>query len=96
MTDLFGIEYVQGYTSALLDVKWVLEHIEHDLKLHNRRQNIKTMNQIIDCMIKNRAALREIPGAFVRCNDSVEGGFEVYVEGQGAYVPKTYIRLEKE
>ena len=86
---MFGPEYVQGYTAALLDVRAVLENIEYDLKIHKRKQNLKTMKQIIDCMIKNRVVLRENPGAFVRCNDDADGGFEIYIEGHGGYVERT-------
>ena len=82
---MFGLEYIQGYTAALLDVRAVLDDIEYDLKIHKRRQNLKTIRQIIDCMIANRIVLRENPEAFVRCNDNADGGFEIYIEGHGKY-----------
>ncbi len=84
---MFGYEYVQGYTSALQDVLKTIEDIQVDLKHHKRRQSAKTYKAIIECMIKNRAILREEPGAFVRCNDNADGGFEVYIEKQGVYNP---------
>ena len=88
MDKMFPITYVQGYTAALQDVLETIEIIQTDLKLHKRRQNAKTYKSIIECMIKNRAILREEPDAFVRCNDNVNGGFEVYIEKQGVYNPE--------
>lgn len=82
---MFGIEYVQGYTAALQDVLKVLDEIPRDLKLHHRKQNISTLKAIVSCMIKNRTILREEPYAFVRCNDNVDGGFEVYIERKGVH-----------
>ena len=72
--------YVQGYTAALLDVNEILEHIGPDLKRHKRKQDGKTYQAIIKCVIENRTVLRECPDAFVRCNDSVPGGFEIWRE----------------
>lgn len=80
MQKLFSYEYVQGYTAALQDVLMTLESMPEDLKLHKRRQNIKTLKAIVECMLANRAILRETPGAFVRCNNDVPGGFEIYIE----------------
>ena len=85
MSRVFPITYVQGYTAALQDVLKTVEAIQSDLKRHKRRQCAKTYKAILECMIENRVILREEPGAFVRCNDNAEGGFEVYVENQGVY-----------
>jgi len=87
MDKMFPFTYVQGYTAALQDVLKVIEDIQSDLKCHKRRQNAKTYKSIIECMIKNRVVLREEPDSFVRCNDNVDGGFEVYIEKQGVYNP---------
>lgn len=81
---LFGIEYAQGYTAALQDVLRTLDRITPDLKLHKRKQNLKTLKAIIECILKNRVILREEPDAFVRCNS--EGGFEMYIENKGIYI----------
>lgn len=80
MDKMFSYEYVQGYTAALQDVLETIDDIQNDLKKHKRKQNSKTYKAIAECMLKNRVILREEPYAFVRCNDNVEGGFEVYVE----------------
>lgn len=79
MNKLFSYEYVQGYTAALQDVLNTITEIQCDLKIHKRKQNYKTYTAILECMLKNRAILREEPYAFVRCNDNVESGFEVYI-----------------
>ena len=75
---MFDFNYVQGYTAALLDVEHVIDYIQDDLKMHKRRMNAKTCKAIIRCMQQNRVALRENPDAFIRCNDNVEGGFELW------------------
>ena len=72
--------YSHGYTQALMRVKDTLNQgLAMDMKNHNIRMNTKSLQAIIDCMIKNREVLRENPWAFVRCNNKVKGGFEVYV-----------------
>lgn len=48
-----------------------------DLRRHKMRFNIKTFQEMIDCMIENRELLRENPQAFLRCKPG--GGFEVFV-----------------
>lgn len=83
MKRLFGPEYVQGYTAALQDVLATLESMPEDLKMHKRKQNIATLKAIVKCMLENRVVLREVPGAFIRCNNDVPGGFEVYIEKPG-------------
>ena len=75
---MFDPRYIQGYTAALLDVLDVFEYVQDDLKLHKRRQNDKTYKAIVKCMLENRAALRENPDCFIRCNDKVDGGFELW------------------
>lgn len=74
--------YVQGYTAALRDVEAQLANIEEDLRLHKRRQNAKTFRALVRCMIENRTALRELPNAFIRCNDNAKDGFELWWEGR--------------
>lgn len=78
---MFGTEYIQGYTAALLEVRNVLDNIEQDLKAHKRKRDLKAAKQVIDFMIENRTILREDPHAFIRCNNDVQGGFEIYREG---------------
>lgn len=80
MEHLFPQMYVQGYTAALQDVIRILTNIQPDLKFHKRKQNAKTYIAILNCMLENRCVLRENPKSFIRCNDSVPGGFEVFVE----------------
>ena len=46
--------YVQGYTAALQDVLKVIREIQPDLKYHKRKQNAKTYEGILQCMIENR------------------------------------------
>lgn len=80
MDKLFGIQYIQGYMAAIQDVLKVLANIQTDMKLHKRKQNYKSYKAILECMLKNRTILRENPDAFIRCNDNVESGYEVYIQ----------------
>lgn len=75
---MFDFTYVQGYTAALLDVLDVFAYIQDDLKLHKRRQSAQTYKAIVQCILQNRAALRENPDTFIRCNDNIDGGFELW------------------
>ena len=72
--------YIQGYTAALQDVIDTFDRIQYDLKAHKRKQNLKTYRGIVSCMLENRTILRETPDAFVRCNDALPAGFEVWRE----------------
>ncbi len=75
---LFGIEYVQGYTAALMDAKETFRDLikSEDMKIHKRRMDLKNIEAIFDTMIDGRAILREHPDAFVRCKK--DGGYEIH------------------
>ena len=88
MDKLFGLQYVQGYTAALQDVLETFAALQDDMKQHKRKQNYKSYKAVVECMLKNRVILREEPYAFVRCNDKVDGGYEVYIQDKGVYVPE--------
>ena len=75
-SQMFGIEYVQGYRNALQDAILTIDSIQGDLKVHKVKQNEKTYHQILECMLNNRVALRESNTAFIRCK--LGGGFELY------------------
>ena len=77
VTKLSG-DYNRGYTAALLKVKETLETIHLDMKHHKILFNRKSVIAMVSSMIEGRMELRDNPDAFVRCNNSVEGGFEVY------------------
>lgn len=88
MERMLNTLYVQGYTAALQDVIKVFDNIQDDLKRHKVRRDYKTYKDLFACMIENRAVLRDIPGAFIRYNGKLKK-FEVYVEREGVYNPKT-------
>lgn len=77
---MFDILYVQGYTAALLDVLKVFDYIQLDLKKHKKKQNYKTYKAIVETILSNRAILREDPTAFIRCNNNIENGFELWFD----------------
>jgi hypothetical protein len=74
--------YNQGYAAGIRAVLETIENIQIDLKRHKRRQSVKTYVAILKCMLdcENTAKLREIPGAFVRCTDKNDCGYEVYID----------------
>ena len=72
--------YAIGFTKGLIKVREMLTSgLVNDMKRHNMRFTQRTMIDIINCMIDNRATLRDNPFAFVRCTK--DGKFEVY-EGE--------------
>ena len=84
----FDLCYVQGYTAALQDVLKVIREIQPDLKYHKRKQNAKTYEGILQCMIENRTILRETTDSVVRCTDRNDTGYEIWRE--------TWSRAEEE
>ena len=74
----FDYCYVQGYTAALQDVLNTFEQIQPDLKRHGKKQSYKTYKELVECMLKNRTCLREIPNSFIRCR--ADGEFEAWRE----------------
>lgn len=70
--------YNWGFTSGLLKVKEQIDrNMYDDLRRHKVRFNVKTLGEMLDCMIENRELLRDEPRAFLRCKTG--GGFEVVV-----------------
>lgn len=72
--------YSHGYTAALMRIRKELAYLFGDLKLHKRRVTQKEIDAFMKCAIDNRAELRDNPFAFIRCNNSVPGGFEIWEE----------------
>ena len=71
--------YSDGYRMALMRVRdEITGGILDDMKRHHRRVTRKELLSWIDCMIEHRAALRDNPFAFVRCNDEAHGGYEIF------------------
>lgn len=91
MNKMFPTEYIQGFRVALLMVREGLTDplLATDLKIHKIPFNRQTIIRYLDCMIENRVILRENPDAFIRCNNKIDGGFEVYIEGVGPYNSET-------
>lgn len=78
---LFGLEYNQGYTAALLDVKQILEddNFVYDLKKHKKTMTRKSLINLLNCLIDGKTILRENPDAWVRCNNNSKYGFEICI-----------------
>lgn len=70
--------YNWGFTSGLLKVKEQIDrNMADDLKRNKVRFTVKSLGEMLDCMIENRELLRDDPRAFLRCKKG--GGFEVVI-----------------
>lgn len=79
-------DYVLGYMNALkMVVNTFSEEFEDDLKRHRIPRTFKTVRNLLKFILENRGVLREDNRSFVRCNNAVEGGFEIYIEGVGPW-----------
>ena len=79
-------DYIQGYTAALADIHRMIPILVGDLKRQKARLTAEELDKLVEFMIKNRAALREHYGSFVRRNANTEE-YEIYIEGKGVYNP---------
>lgn len=71
----------EGYRRAILRIQQEINFgLLEDLKMHKRRFNIKEMQALLTCALDNRHELIENPFAFIRCNNDVRGGYEVWEE----------------
>jgi len=70
--------YNHGFTRGILKVKEQIDrNMADDLKRNKVRFNVKSLGEMLDCMIENRELLRDDPRAFLRCKKG--GGFEVVI-----------------
>ena len=77
--DRLEFGYSHGFTNGLQMVHGLLnEGFFEDMRRHKRKLTAKTFDSIMKIMIANRETLREWPTAFIRCNNEVVGGFEVF------------------
>ena len=84
MSKYKSIDYVQGYTHALIDAKETLRYLFDDLNFYKVRITQNKLDQLFECMINNRTTLRNNPNAFIRYNKD-KGLFEMYIEAQEVY-----------
>ena len=76
-TKIKDSQYVAGYTAALKDVLNTFESISFDLKYHRRPVTAKAYKELVDCMLKNRFELVQIPDSSIRY--SGDRGFELFI-----------------
>ena len=77
--DRFMFGYSYGFTRGLQMVNELLDSgFFEDMRRHKRKWTAKTFDSIMKVMIDNREILRECPDSFIRCNNAVSDGFEVW------------------
>lgn len=77
--DKLVMGYNQGFTHGLQIVRDLIDDaFFEDMRRHKRKWTAKTFDSIMKVMIDNREVLRECPGSFIRCNNAVGDGFEVW------------------
>lgn len=77
--DRLEFGYSHGFTDGLQMVhRLINEGFFEDMRRHKRKWTTKTFDSIMKVMIDNREILRECPDSFIRCNNEVVGGFEVF------------------
>ena len=78
MMERMKFGYNHGFTRGLMKVKEQIDrNMMDDMKRHKVRLNVKSLGEMLDCMIENRELLRDNPQAFLRCKNG--GGFEVVI-----------------
>ena len=73
-------DFNRGYTKAIMDVIKIFNSIESDLRHHHKSMTHKKSLELLDCILKNREAIRERRSGFIRCNS--DGDFEFYDGGK--------------
>lgn len=56
---LLSGDFNRGYTKAIMDVAEVFSYIQDDLKHHHKNLTAKSANELLECILQNRAQLRE-------------------------------------
>jgi len=77
--DRLEFGYSHGFTDGIQMVRRLLgESFFDDMRRHKRKWTAKTFDSVMKVMIDNREILRECPDSFIRCNNAVSDGFEVW------------------
>ena len=80
--DKLSGDYIKGYTQAIMDIKEriLTQSMAQDCKLHRTAFNLKTIQKILNVMLKDRAIIREKRNSFIRCERENDGiVFKSYV-----------------
>ena len=67
-------DYIWGFTKGIMTVIEIFRYVNEDLKSHNRGMTYRMCRELLECILKNRAAIREQRKGFIRYNR--EGRFE--------------------
>ena len=65
-------DYIRGYTKAIQDIQETVDSVADYKKLNN-----KSIKELLECVLKNRAELRENRNGFIRWNVALKK-FEWY------------------
>ncbi len=77
--DRLSGDFNRGYTKAIMDTMRIFNYIESDLRHHHKSLTHKKSLELLNCILRNREAIREGRSGFIRCNS--EGDFEFYNGG---------------
>lgn len=75
--DRLSGDFNRGYTKAILDTIKIFNSVESDLRHHHKALTHKLTLELLNCIMKNRDAIREGRSGFIRYNH-VKGEFEYY------------------
>lgn len=70
-------DFNRGYTKAIMDTIKIFNSIESDLKHRHKSLTHKLSLELLNCILKNREAIREGRSGFIRYNGSNDE-FEFY------------------
>ena len=78
--DKLSGDFNRGYTKAIMDAIKIFNSVESDLRHHHKSLTHKKSLELLDCILKNREAIREGRSGFIRCNQ--DGNFEFFNGGK--------------
>jgi len=62
-------DFNRGYTKAIMDVMRIFNYVESDLKHHHKSLTHKVSLELLNCILKNREAIREGRSGFIRLHE---------------------------
>ena len=81
MIERLSGEYNRGYTRAIMDLQSIFKYVETELAMRHKKLSSKLANELLECCLINREALRESEmgcgEGFIRWNVQ-KNGFEFF------------------
>lgn len=73
-------DYIWGFTKGIMTVMEIFRYVNEDLKCHHRGMTYRVCRELLDCILENRAVIREQRKGFIRYN---RGGKFEWFSGKG-------------